>query len=190
LHAPAAMHGADRARLEVLTSLLDGARTMVRELQENPLLARLLDVFMRMPEGDREAIVGVLEREVKTRLLSRDIADDLTKIELHPNPNARLYVRAIGPEDKADEVETLAFLRAVYSVQRGIDALDPSWRAMVVVALRQMDPSARERIDAFNRAMRVLLDEAAGGAPGAPAATAGPGAATAAARDVRRRRKT
>ena len=55
----------------------------------------------------------------------------------------------------------MAFTRAAYNVQRGIDALDPQWRELVVMALRQMDPDARASIDGFNRTIRELLEEAA-----------------------------
>jgi hypothetical protein len=157
------MAGNDPARFDVLRSLLATAHDLVQKL-DDPLFARLVDVFSRMPADDRELLVGVLEREVQTRLLSLEVAESLTKIDLHPNRNARLYVRVVG-QDATEEVETLAFLRAAYSVQRSVDALDPDWRAMVLVALRQMEPAARAQIDAFNRAVRDLLDEAARSAP-------------------------
>jgi hypothetical protein len=155
-----AMAGSDPAGFDVLRSLLDTAHDLVTKLNDEPLFARLVDVFSRMPADDREAIVGVLEREVETRLLSLEVAESMTRIALHPNPNARLYVRVVGQEN-TDEVETLAFLRAAYSVQRSVDALDPDWRAMVLLGLRYMEPAARQRIDDFNRSMRDLLDEAA-----------------------------
>ena len=148
-------------RIQVLRSLLEAAGEVVRSLQDDAVFARLVDVFRRMPEGDREVIVAVLEREIQTRLLSQEVADSLTQVRLRPKPNARLYFRVVEPEEKNDDVEMLAFLRAAYSVQRGIDALDPQWRTLIVMALQQMDPAAREQIDGFNRAMRILLDEAA-----------------------------
>jgi hypothetical protein len=157
--------------IDVLRSLLDVAQDMVRRLQNDPLFARLMDVFTRMPAMDRETVVGVLEREVRTRLLAEEVADSWTQVALHPNPHARLYVRVIAQEDRSDDVEMLAFLRAAYSVQRGIDTLDPEWRRMVLLALRQMDPAARQKIDGFNRAMRALLDAAAADEPASAAPT-------------------
>jgi hypothetical protein len=150
----------DHDRLSALTTVLETARSLVQDLQGNPLLTRLVDVFMRMPESDREVVIGAIEREVQTRLLSAEVADPLTGVALRPNPNARLYLRVVEPHD-ADPVESMAFLRAAYSLQRGIDGLDPSWRTMIATALRQMEPDARAKLDAFNRAMQVLLDEAA-----------------------------
>jgi hypothetical protein len=146
--------------LDKLTSLLEAARSIARQMLDDTLSNRLLEAFGRMPEGDREVIVGAIEREVRTRLLSQDVADDLTQIALRPNPNARLYLRVVEPADRSDDVETMAFMRAAYSVQRGVDALDPQWRAMVVMALRSMDPEARATIDRFNATIRDLLDEA------------------------------
>jgi hypothetical protein len=162
----------EQNRLAALKTTLDAARGLVRNLQENELFGRLLDAFMRMPEADRATVIGALEREVQTRVLSQEVGDTLTKIALRPNPNARLYLRVVEP-DTEDAVETTAFLRAAYSVQRGIDALDPTWRAMIAAALRQMDPAARARIDQFNRAMRTVLDETDAEAP--PAEPPAPG---------------
>jgi hypothetical protein len=147
--------------LDKLSSLLEAARAITRQMLDDTLSNRLLEAFTRMPEGDREVIVGAIEREVRTRLLSQDVADDLTQIALRPNPNARLYLRVVEPADRSDDVEMMAFMRAAYSVQRGIDALDPQWRAMVVMALRSMDPEARATIDRFNATIRDLLDDAA-----------------------------
>jgi hypothetical protein len=126
---------------EAVKSLLDVAQRLVCDLQNDPSLARLLTVFGRMPEEDREIIIGAMEREVQTRLLSREVADSLTKIALRPNPNARLYLRVVEPEDRSNEVEMMAFFRASYSLLRGIDSLDPQWRTMVVLASpRQASP--------------------------------------------------
>jgi len=152
--------GDEGNRVEVLRSLLTVAREIVRGLEDDPLFVRLTTLFTRMPEEDREIVIGALEREVQTRLLAREVADDLTQIDLRPNPNARVYLRVVGPEDRSENVEMVAFMRAAYSLQRGIDALDPQWQRMATMALRQMDPAARAQIDAFNRTVRVLLDDA------------------------------
>src|SRR5687767_3653447 len=106
--------------LDKLSSLLEAARAITRQMLDDTLSNRLLEAFTRMPEGDREVIVGAIEREVRTRLLSQDVADDLTQIALRPNPNARLYLRVVEPADRSDDVEMMAFMRAAYSVQRGV----------------------------------------------------------------------
>jgi len=145
--------------LRELGVLLEQARGLTHELRDDALFARLLNVFARMPAGDRGVVIGALEREVQTRCVSQDVADDLTQIALRPNPNAQIYLRVV---EKADEnpVDMLAFLRAAYNLQRGIDALDPRWRGMVLMALRQIDPTGRASIERFNRTITELLAEA------------------------------
>jgi hypothetical protein len=145
--------------LRELGALLEAARGLMHELRDDALFMRLLDVFARMPPGDREVVIGALEREVQTRCVSQDVADDLTQIALRPNPNAQIYLRVV---EKAEEspVDMLAFLRAAYNLQRGIDALDPRWRGMVLMALRQIDPAGRASVERFNRTITELLAEA------------------------------
>src|SRR5262249_42124986 len=121
MQPPAVAEGDEGSRVQVLRSLLTVARELVGGRQGNPQFVRLVNLFARMPEGDRDIILGALEREVQTRLLSQEVADTLTKIDLRPNPNARIYLRVVGPEDRSDDVEMLAFMRAAYSLQRGID---------------------------------------------------------------------
>jgi hypothetical protein len=148
-------------RFDVLKSLLSSAARMVQELENDPLLERLLDVFARMPEGDREILIAALERDVQTRLLSQEMADGFTRVDLRPNPRAQLYLRVISPEQETQEIEMVPFLRALYVMQRGIDALDPHWRGLIGQALRQLEAEALEKLTTFNRAMQELLDEAA-----------------------------
>jgi len=154
------MAGSPPDRFEVLQSLIDAGARLARELSDDPRLERLLTVFAHIPEGDRDTILAVLEREVQRRVVSHDIAEDFLQVELRPNPNAQLYFRVIEPERK-NEVEMLVFLRGLYNIRRGIDALGPEWSAPILAALRQMDPAERAKIDAFNAAMRALLDECA-----------------------------
>jgi hypothetical protein len=141
-------------RFDVLKSLLSSAASMLQELVNNPLLERYLDVFARMPEGDREPLVGALEHEVQTRLLSQEVAQDFTQVELRPNPKAQFYLRVITPEQEA-KVEMVPLLRAMYTMATGIDELDPHWLGLIGQALRQLDAGALEKLVSFNRAMQV-----------------------------------
>jgi hypothetical protein len=158
-------------RFDVLKSLLASASRMTHELVNDPLLERFLDVFARMPEGDRETIVSALERDVQTRLLSLEMADDFTHVQLRPNPKAQLYVRVITPEQES-RIEMVPFLRALYTMQRGIDELDPHWRDLIGQALRLLDAEALAKLDSFNRTMQELLDTAREVAAAAPAGEA------------------
>jgi hypothetical protein len=81
------------AALADLRTALEKAVDLARELADDDLLARVIAAFRAMPMQDRPVIVGVLEREVTGRLLSRATEKPLGQ-STHPNPNARLYVRA------------------------------------------------------------------------------------------------
>jgi hypothetical protein len=152
-----AVRGVSDYPFDVLRSLLTSAARMAQELLNDPLFARLLSVFERMPEGDRETVVGALEREVQTRLLSQEVAGDLSQVELRPNPHAQLYFRVVEPAQQ-NQVEMVAFLRTANSLQRGIDSLDPHWRDLVRQALRQLDPAGLEKLHTFNRSMQEIID--------------------------------
>lgn len=83
----------DTPVLEQLESTLEAAIHLVTELAGDDLLRRLIATFKAMPTEDRPVIVGVLEREVLGRVLSRGTEKPIGQ-STHPNPNARLYVRA------------------------------------------------------------------------------------------------
>ena len=168
------MAGSPPDRFEVLRSLIDAGARLARQLSDDPRLERLLTVFARIPEVDRDTILAVLEREMQRRVVSQDIAENFLQVELRPNPNAQLYFRVIEPERK-NEVEMLVFLRGLYNIRRGIDTLGPEWRAPILAALREMEPAERAKIDAFNAEMRSLLDECARSTtPGADTSAAEP----------------
>jgi len=168
------MAGSPPDRFEVLRSLIDAGARLARELSDDPRLERMLTIFARIPEADRDTILAVLEREVQRRVVSQNIAQDFLQVALRPNPNAQLYFRVIEPERKND-VEMLVFLRGLYNIQRGIDTLGPEWREPIVAALRAMDPAERAKIDAFNAAIRALLDECAhSSTPGADTSATDP----------------
>jgi len=142
-----------------LGRLLNKARGLMDELRDDPLFTRLLDVFTRMPPGDREVIIGALDREVRTRVVSQELTDDITRVSLRPNPNAQIYLRVMGQAGHTP-VEMVRFLSAARNIQLGVDALDPQWRSMVLTALRQIDPAALANVEQFNQTVADLLAEA------------------------------
>jgi hypothetical protein len=79
--------------LEQLETTLEAAIALVSELATDDLLRRLIAAFKAMPTEDRPVIIGILEREVLGRLLSRGTEKPVGQ-STHVNPNARLYVRA------------------------------------------------------------------------------------------------
>src|SRR5262249_8654972 len=84
------------AALDQLQTTLEAALTLVRELADDGLLGRLIATFRAMPTPDRPVIIGVLEREVTGRLLSR-ATERAVGQATYPNPNARLYIRPHEP---------------------------------------------------------------------------------------------
>src|SRR5262245_56768448 len=89
----------DVERLETLRTLLESASMLLSEMAGDPLFARLTQVFAHIPVGDREAILGILEREVQARMTA-EAASDLTGLSLRPNPAARLYTRVLIEEPR------------------------------------------------------------------------------------------
>ena len=79
--------------LEQLETTLDAALEVSNELTNDQQLRRIIAAFHHMPRDDRPVILGVLEREVTGRLLSRATEKPVGQ-STYPNPNARLYVRA------------------------------------------------------------------------------------------------
>jgi hypothetical protein len=142
-----------------LGRLLKKARGLMDELRDDPLFSRLLDIFTRMPPGDREVIIGALDREVRTRVVSQELTDDITRVSLRPNPNAQIYLRVMG-QAAHSPVEMVRFLSAARNIQLGVDPLDPQWRSMVLTALRQIDPAALASVEQFNQTVANLLAEA------------------------------
>ncbi len=79
--------------LEQLHTTLAAALEIIVDLAGDQQLRRIIAAFQHMPTQDRPVILGVLEREVTGRLLSRATEKPVGQ-STHPNPNARLYVRA------------------------------------------------------------------------------------------------
>src|SRR5262245_56988929 len=87
--------------LSTLQHIIASAAKIAQDLAADPLLARFVEIFGRIPVEDRETIVNVLDRETDLRNLSREAPHspfsgiNVTK----PNPNARLYFRVADNED-------------------------------------------------------------------------------------------
>ena len=73
--------------------VLDAANELTKELTSDRDLQRMIETFRLMPMEDRSTIIGALEREVQARRLSR-ATEDATGQSMHPNPNARFYLRS------------------------------------------------------------------------------------------------
>ena len=136
------------AALDQLQTTLEAALTLVRELADDGLLGRLIATFRAMPTPDRPVIIGVLEREVTGRLLSR-ATERAVGQATYPNPNARLYIRAhestIDPRAFGRDEMMLADIRGmrIASLIRNVPELYATWKEALREAMEHVDESTR-----------------------------------------------
>lgn len=136
------------AALEQLQTTLEAALTVVRELADDGLLGRLIATFRAMPTSDRPVIIGVLEREVTGRLLSR-ATERAVGQATYPNPNARLYIRAhestMDPRAFGRDEMMLADIRGmrIASLIRNVPDLYATWKDALREAMEHVDESTR-----------------------------------------------
>jgi hypothetical protein len=92
-----ASNSADVARpLDTLTTLLTAARELVGNLATDSLFRRVVEVFSMLPEGDREPILRILERDATWTRIVQSTAST-TGITVRPNPHASLYLHVFDP---------------------------------------------------------------------------------------------
>jgi len=136
------------AALDQLQTTLEAALTLVRELADDGLLGRLIATFRAMPTPDRPVIIGVLEREVTGRLLSR-ATEKAVGQATYPNPNARLYIRAhestIDPRAFGREEMMIADIRGmrIASLIRNVPDLYATWKDALREAMEHIDEPTR-----------------------------------------------
>jgi hypothetical protein len=135
--------------LDALRGTLEDALHTLDEYERDPLRRRLLDAFRQMPFEDRAVIVAVFEREVQSRRLA-GAAEGVTGRGLHPNPNARLYVRSqekVAPR----RLDADQFMLAMLNVLRVMPmfttpSLHDDWVAATREALTHMEPAVRAQV--------------------------------------------
>ena len=145
-------------QLTALRSLLGAAVDMATQMAD-PLLARLIAVFRRLPEEDREIIIGVIEREAESRRVG-DATAGATGMGLRPNPHARLYVRVIAPEPPVEQDKIIiASARAIRMLNKVIGPIQERWRVAMLETFRGLDPEERAAVVRFNRDMLAMIEE-------------------------------
>src|SRR5262245_25215169 len=82
-----------RSTLHELADVIDAAVRLADAIANDPVLHRLLEAFRLMPLEVSGTILCAIEREVQARRLSV-ATEDATGQSMHPNPNARLYLRS------------------------------------------------------------------------------------------------
>jgi hypothetical protein len=182
----------DDTALGQLVDVLEVARSLVRELTEDPLLARWMSVYRAMPDGDRETIVTVLEREILGRHLSRGTEKPVGS-STHVNPNARLYIRSHETEFDHRHFDfeqmRIANVRAmrVATIIRYVPGIYALFKEAVRAAMDEVDEPTREVSERLLRDVLTAIADARAAAP--PDAAPGPEPENAApASDTRPRR--
>jgi hypothetical protein len=139
-----------------LQESLGTALDLARELASNELLGRLITVFRNMPLQDRPVIIGILEREVTGRMLSR-ATEKAVQQETHVNPNARLYMRAHSSAIDSrifdrDEM-MIADVRAmrIAGLIRHVPQLYELWKDALREAMQQVDEATRANAEQLLR---------------------------------------
>ncbi len=153
-----------------LRDRLGEALDLARELATDDLLSRLIAVFRHMPFQDRPVIIGILEREVAGRMLSR-ATEKAVGQETHVNPNARLYVRAhnSGIDMRIfdrDEM-MIADVRAmrIAGLVRNVPQIYDVWKEALRDAVQQVDDETLGNAEQLLRDGLAAIAEARASAP-------------------------
>ena len=134
--------------LEQLRITLEAALELVLELANDQQLRRIIAAFQNMPTQDRPVILGVLEREVTGRLLSRATEKPVGQ-STHPNPNARLYVRVhdSGFDRRLDDRDEMmiADIRGlrIACLIRKVSDIHAIWKDAMREAMEHVDGETR-----------------------------------------------
>jgi hypothetical protein len=154
-----------RTSLETLHALLATAREFAAHLADDPMVERILAAFTRLPEPDRETILGVIERDAAWCRVVEQTADT-TGITVRPNPQASLYLHVLDtrtqPSDEPTrrDVEVIRFgieqflhlLPLLF--QEGVHA---QWTAAARELIATADPQLREYAVRLCREVLALL---------------------------------
>jgi hypothetical protein len=164
------------AALEQLQITLEGALMLVREMANDQLLGRLIAAFRAMPTVDRPVIIGVLEREVTGRLLSR-ATEKAVGQKTHPNPNARLYIRAhqstLDPRALGRDEMMIADIRGlrIACLIRNVPDLYTNWKDAMREAMDHVDETTRSIAEELlHDVLACIADARAAAAKAAPPA--------------------
>lgn len=158
-------HSDTPTQLTTLADVLAAAAGLLRKVVDDTLFKRLVDVFTRMPTGDRETIVSVLEREVERRLLIDRTHGALTGDRiLGPNPNATLYLRvldAAGAPSAMGKAEIMEAAVRAARIVHGWDDHPLSERTSTAIreAVAALPPAERASLRRFHAEMIGFLDE-------------------------------
>jgi hypothetical protein len=152
-----------RSSLHELADIIDAAVRLADAIANDPMLQRLLEAFRLMPLEDRATILNAIEREVQARRLS-NATQDTTGQSMHPNPNARLYLRSHERVVPRNMLERDEMMFAMLSGMRVTPLLltpdvHKSWVEGTREAMEHLDDAARASVEQLLREALALLDE-------------------------------
>src|SRR6185295_13513326 len=135
--------------LSALQGLLASARGLVDEMIDDPFAERLKRTFAMVPEGDREAILRVIERDATWCKIVAETATT-TGIKVHPNPHASLYVHVLdepGPSQRDVDVISLGIARFVHLMPLFFQAgVHEQWTTWARELIRVVDDDLRDLV--------------------------------------------
>src|SRR6185369_1332226 len=152
-----------RSSLQQLADVIDAAVRLADEMANDPILQRLLEAFRLMPLEDRGTILRAIEREVQARRLSC-ATHDATGQSMHPNPNARLYIRSherVVPRKLLERDDLMFAMLGGMRVSPILLTPDvhASWVEGTREAMEHLDDTARASVEQLLREALVLLGE-------------------------------
>jgi hypothetical protein len=153
-----------RGTLDELTLILESAARLADELGQDPLMSRVMAAFRLMPLEDRETVAHVLEREAQARRLSR-ATEQSTGQSMHPNPHARLYLRAHEEPRPRNLLERDELMLAMLAALRVtpillVPEIHASWLDGTRAALEHLEPDARSAAAQLLREVLALVEAA------------------------------
>jgi hypothetical protein len=151
--------------LRRLAGLLEDATALADDLMRDGTLRRLLEAFRLMPLEDRDPIVEALEREVKARRMSL-ATEGTTGQSMHPNRNARLYLRAHEKTISRNLLEREELMLAMLQSMRAsafllVPEIHSSWIEGTREALTHVDGATRATLVGLVREFLALVEDAA-----------------------------
>jgi len=152
-----------RSSLQELADVIDAAVHLAEAMANDPMLQRMLEAFRLMPLEDRGTILRAIEREVQARRLSC-ATHDATGQSMHPNPNARLYIRSherVVPRKLLERDDLMFAMLGGMRVSPILLTPDvhASWVEGTREAMEHLDDTARASVEQLLREALVLLGE-------------------------------
>jgi hypothetical protein len=156
--------GNGRSGLRKLADIIEKATHLAEAMMADGILQRVIEAFRLMPLEDRGTIATAIEREVQARRLSC-ATEDATGQSMHPNPNARLYMRSHEQTMPRHMLERDELMFAMLKGMRVspilmVPDIHASWIDGTREALEHLDATTRGTVAQLMREVLALVEEA------------------------------